>query len=181
MGPTSGNSTAVILETERLVLTPVAATDSVDAFPVFSDPEVMAHWDVEAIEDPDVVEQILSSQAQAVSDETGYFWAIRRAGDGQFLGLCDLSDLDRRHHRAEVGFILGRQNWGQGIAQEAMQAVLTFAAVNGLQRLWARTHVGNESSEKLLMKLGFELEGYLKGHIARDGERRDCRLWGLLL
>jgi RimJ/RimL family protein N-acetyltransferase len=33
----------------------------------------------------------------------------------------------------------------------------------------------------LLEKLGFEAEGYLRGHVERDGERRDCRLWGLLL
>jgi RimJ/RimL family protein N-acetyltransferase len=31
------------------------------------------------------------------------------------------------------------------------------------------------------MKLGFSEEGLLRGHVERDGERRDCRLFGLLL
>ena len=30
-------------------------------------------------------------------------------------------------------------------------------------------------------KLGFTEEGLLRGHVLRDGERRDCRLFGLLL
>jgi RimJ/RimL family protein N-acetyltransferase len=62
-----------------------------------------------------------------------------------------------------------------------MQAVMNFAVTQGIQRLWARTHVGNESSEKLLTKLAFEQEGYLRGHVDRGGERRDVRLWGILL
>jgi len=44
----------------------------------------------------------------------------------------------------------------------------------------ARTHAGDSRAEKVLRKLGFEQEGYLKGHVDRDGERRDCRLFGLL-
>jgi len=171
----------VILETERLVLAPVSLADSPDVYPILGDPEVMAHWDIAEIEDPDLVDQMLAAQARAVSDETGYFWSIRRGRDNELLGLCDLSDIDRRHHRAEVGFILGKRNWRQGYAHEAMQAVVNFASNQGIQRLRARTHIGNESSERLLVKLGFELEGYLKGHVDRDGERRDCRLWGLLL
>ena len=77
--------------------------------------------------------------------------------------------------------MLGREAWGQGYASEAMQAVLSYAATQGLRRLLARTHLGNRRSESLLEKLGFEEEGLLRGHVLRDGERRDCRLFGLLL
>ena len=31
------------------------------------------------------------------------------------------------------------------------------------------------------MRLGFEEEGYLRGHIQRGVERRDCKIYGLLL
>jgi ribosomal-protein-alanine N-acetyltransferase len=62
-----------------------------------------------------------------------------------------------------------------------MRAVIGFAATSGLRRLTARTHLGNRSSEALLEKLGFAEEGLLRGHVLRDGDRRDCRLFGLLL
>ena len=77
--------------------------------------------------------------------------------------------------------LLGREAWGQGYALEAMRAVLSYAATLGLRRLAARTHLGNLRSDALLEKLGFEEEGLLRGHVLRDGEHRDCRLFGLLL
>lgn len=171
----------MILETARLTLTPVTPADAPLVHPIMADPDVMAHWDVAEIEDPDVVDQILAGQVAAMQGDRAFHWAMRLTADGAFLGLCDLSEIDWRHHRAEVGFILGKDSWGQGYAYEAMQAVMNHAASLGLKRLWARTLVGNDSSEKLLTKLGFEQEGYLRGHVDRDGERRDCRLWGLLL
>lgn len=171
----------MILETARLTLTPVTPADAPLVHPIMADPDVMAHWDVAEIEDPDVVDQILAGQVEAMQGDRAFHWAMRLTADGAFLGLCDLSEIDWRHHRAEVGFILGKDSWGQGYAYEAMQAVMNHAASLGLKRLWARTLVGNDSSEKLLTKLGFEQEGYLRGHVDRDGERRDCRLWGLLL
>lgn len=171
----------MILETERLTLTPVVETDGALVHPIMADPEVMAHWDRAEIDDPDVVEQVLAGQIEAMAADRAFYWAMRLTRDNTFLGLCDLSDIDWRHHRAEVGFLLGKDSWGRGYAYEAMQAVLNFAVTQGIQRLWARTLVGNDSSEKLLLKLGFEQEGYQRGHVDRDGERRDCRLWGMLL
>jgi len=100
---------------------------------------------------------------------------------GDFLGYCELVDIDKRHYRAELRFIVARQGWGQGYGLEVVRALLAHAASIGLKRLIARTHVGDTRAEKLLERLGFEAEGYLKGHIHRDGERRDCRLFGLLL
>jgi ribosomal-protein-alanine N-acetyltransferase len=169
------------LETERLRLTPLVASDVSDIFPLMADAEVMAFWDVGEIDDPDVIARIVESQVEEMDQGLAVYWTLRDLGDDQFIGTCDLSEIDRRHRRAEVGFMLGRDAWGQGFASEAMQAVLSYAATQGLRRLLARTHLGNRRSESLLQKLGFEEEGMLRGHILRDGERRDCRLFGLLL
>lgn len=171
----------MILETERLTLSPVVQEDAPAIYLMMSDPEVMAHWDVEAIEDPDLVEAFVASQVEEVAGGAGWYWSMRLTADQTFLGVCDLSDVDWRHKRAEVGFMMGKDAWGQGYAWEAMTSVLAFAAGQGLKRLTARTHVGNTRSDSLLTRLGFKQEGYLHGHVDRDGERRDCRLWGMLL
>ena len=170
-----------ILETGRMRLTPLVADDTRYIFPLMADAEVMAFWDVGEIDDPDVIGNIVAGQVEEMGGGGAVYWTMRSLGDGQFIGTCDLSEIDRRHRRAEVGFMLGREAWGQGYASEAMQAVLSYAATQGLRRLLARTHLGNRRSESLLAKLGFEEEGMLRGHILRDGERRDCRLFGLLL
>lgn len=170
-----------VLETARLRLEPLTQADAADLFPIMSDAEVMAHWDVGEIDDPELVDRIVASQVAAMADGRALYWAIRLLEDGGFAGCCDLSEIDRWHRRAEVGFMLGRGAWGYGYAQEAMQAVVALAAAAGVRKLSARTHLGNRRSEAVLERLGFKPEGLLRGHVLRDGERRDCRLFGLLL
>jgi RimJ/RimL family protein N-acetyltransferase len=142
---------------------------------------VMLNDDVAAMDDPDMTLAFIEGRVEEMARGDAFYWSVRRTADGTFLGSVDLTDIDRRHHRAEIGFVLARPVWGQGYGYEAVQAVLGHAATLGFRRLWARTQVGDNASEKLLTKLGFEVEGYMKGHVDRDGERRDCRLWGLLL
>jgi ribosomal-protein-alanine N-acetyltransferase len=170
-----------ILETERLRLQPLATADARLLFPLMDDPEVMAYWDLPAMDDPDLVAAIVEAQVAATASGQAIHWAIRALADEAFLGCCSLSAIDGWHKRGEIGFVLGRAAWGQGYAQEAMQAVVAHAGGAGIRRLAARTHLGNRRSEILLGKLGFKQEGLLRGHILRDGERRDCRLFGLLL
>jgi ribosomal-protein-alanine N-acetyltransferase len=171
----------MILETERLSLRPLEVSDADLLFPVLSDVEVMAHWDIPEVDDPDLVRAIVAGQVADAETGRAAHWAIRKLDNGAFLGACDVSDIDRWHKRAEVGFILGRDAWGHGYALEAMRAVIGYAAAMGVRRLAARTHLGNRRSDALLEKLGFEQEGLLRGHVLRDGEHRDCRLFGLLL
>lgn len=170
-----------ILETERLRLSPLVASDASLLYPLMGDPEVMAYWDVPEIDDPEVVAGIILSQVDAMNAGRSMYWSLRGLNDDHFVGACDLSDIDRWHRRAEVGFMLDREAWGRGYALEAMQAVVAFAAGAGVRKLTARTHLGNRRSETLLEKLGFAEEGLLRGHVLRDGERRDCRVFGLLL
>ena len=172
---------AATLETERLRLAPLVEADAKDIFPLMADADVMAFWDIPQVNDPDVVAQIVRNRIAEMTQGGCFFWSIRTLSDGAFVGTCDLSEIDRRHRRAEVGFMLGRDAWGQGYAQEAMQAVVGHAATTGLRRLVARIHLGNRRSESLLEKLGFREEGLLRGHVLRDGERRDCLMFGLLL
>jgi ribosomal-protein-alanine N-acetyltransferase len=171
----------MFLETGRLRLAPLLRPDAELIFPLMNDAEVMAHWDTVEIDDPDVVEAIVAAQVADTEAGKAFYWSMRSLADQDFLGVCDLSEFDRWHHRAEIGFMLKPAAWGQGYAREAMVAVIAFAAELNIHRLAARTHVGNHRSETLLQHLGFEDEGMLRGYVLRDGERRDCRLWGLLL
>jgi ribosomal-protein-alanine N-acetyltransferase len=171
----------MILETQRMRLSPLRVEDADPLFAMMSDAAVMAHWDVAEIDEPDLAQAIVLDQIQDMAAGKAVHWTMRALADDGFLGVCDLSEIDARHKRAEVGFMLGRSAWGQGYALEAMQAVIAQAAAMGLRRLAARTHLGNRRSDALLEKLGFTEEGLLKGYVERDGERRDCRLFGLLL
>jgi RimJ/RimL family protein N-acetyltransferase len=109
------------------------------------------------------------------------WWAVALSAAGPAIGECDLSDIDRHNRRAEVGFLFAKAYWGQGYASEALGRVIAHAFHEvGLERLWARFHDGNDASRRLLERLGFAYEGRLRAHVVRDGERRDCLIYGLL-
>jgi ribosomal-protein-alanine N-acetyltransferase len=171
----------MILETERLVLTPFQEGDGALLYPLMSDAEVMDHLEAEAIEDPDEVDATVAAQIEAMAAGQAVFWTIRQAA-GPLIGWVQLSDIERRHRQAEVELVMHRAVRGQGLAAEALAAVLAYAATTeGLKRLTARSQVGENLSETLLRKLGFEQLGYVRGRIDRESERRDWRLWEVWL
>jgi len=124
----------MILETDRLTLTPATEADGPLIHPIMADPEVMAHMDSTAIDDPDVVSAFVSGLLIEMANEQAFYWSVRLNEGAVYLGSVDLSDIDWRHHRAEVGFILGKDSWGKGYGYEAMQAVLGHAATLGFKR-----------------------------------------------
>jgi len=172
----------MILNTERLRLRPLNPGDARAVHLMMSDAEVMAYWDVGKVEDPAATGDIVQRQLTEMEAERGFLWSMERLGDHTFVGVCDLSEIDRRHARAEVGFMAGRAFWGEGYTLEAMHAIIAYAAISlRLRRLEARTHIGNVRSIRMLERLGFKREGLMRGYVERDGERRDCLLFGLLL
>ena len=98
----------MILETERLSLRPLAARDAERRFRLLNDPEVMVHWDVPEIDDPDLCRVIVEGQVAEADAGKAMHWTIHALAGDEFLGACDLSEIDRWHKRAEIGFMLGR-------------------------------------------------------------------------
>jgi len=170
---------APFLMTPRLTLRPLAKRDVDAVFAMMSDDETMRFWDWPAFRDRETVAEIVAAQLDDMESGNAHYWAVALTPEGHAIGSCDLSDIDRHHARAEVGFLFSRPHWGNGYAREAMEAVTAFSFEDlNLKRLWARFHTGNAASQRLLERLGFSREGTLRQHIVRDGVRRDCEIYG---
>jgi ribosomal-protein-alanine N-acetyltransferase len=171
----------MILQTQRLTLRPVRVEDAPALFAARGDAEAMRYWDWP--EQPDVghVQGILAAHIPQPDDDSMLWWVAALSQDGPAIGECDLSEIDHHHGRAEIGFLFARAHWGQGYAREAMERVMAYGFGDlGLERLSARVHDGNSASLRLLERLGFAHEGRLRGHIVREGVRRDCLVYGRL-
>jgi ribosomal-protein-alanine N-acetyltransferase len=167
------------LMTPRLTLRPLETRDVDAVFAMMSDDETMRFWDWPAFRDRDVVADIVAAQRADMAADIAMYWAVALTAGGAAIGSCDLSDIDRHHKRAEIGFLFSRAWWGNGYAREAMEAINAFAFEDlHMERLWARFHAGNAASQRLLERLGFSREGTLRAHILRDGVRRDCEIYG---
>ncbi len=105
-----------------------------------------------------------------------------RAPEGQLIGGIGLRDLGADHTpRAEVGYWLAKPYWGQGIMTGALSALChTGFREYGLVRIWAMIFAPNLASGRVLKKVGFQEEGYLRQHQFKAGQLWDQRIYGLL-
>jgi [ribosomal protein S5]-alanine N-acetyltransferase len=114
---------APTLNTARLVLRRLRAdeADAIALFAVLSDPEVMIWWSSGPHESLAETREYLARNA---ADEQDWLcWAIT-VGDDVALGWVIL--MDRRPGVGEIGYILHRDQWGSGIAREAVSRVIAY-------------------------------------------------------
>lgn len=86
------------------------------------------------------------------------------------------TDVNRRS--AEVGYWLGRQFWGRGIATAAVQALSSYVFAHfDLMRLYGLVYAPNLASAKVLQKAGYDLEGRLRQAITKNNQPLDALLF----
>ena len=108
-------------------------------------------------------------------------WGVRKRDSGKLVGTCTLLHMDRANRRSELGFALGREHWGQGLAREAVATLIDWSFHKlGLHRLEADVDPRNERSPRLLERLGFQCEGYLRERHHQGTEVQDTVMLGLL-
>ena len=92
------------------------------------------------------------------------------------IGYVRGSDVER--YSAEVGYWLGEECWGRGIATEALQMLTRhlFSEVR-LLRLFALPLADNAGSVRVLEKAGYEREGLLRASCVKYGRCRDQLLY----
>jgi RimJ/RimL family protein N-acetyltransferase len=95
------------------------------------------------------------------------------------IGLMRRQDVYRRS--AEVGYWLGEDYWGRGIASEALRQFCTWTFDNfELHRLYAGVFSSNPASCRVLEKAGFSLEGRLRESVFKRGQLLDELVYGRL-
>jgi [ribosomal protein S5]-alanine N-acetyltransferase len=101
-----------------------------------------------------------------MEDGKDYGFAIEL--DGKIIGGIGMNVDGRRDaglddHKAQIGYWLGEPYWGKGYMTDALRQVLQLAFDElKLTRVYAHTLEGNTASENLLLRNGFEHEGFQK-------------------
>ena len=82
-------------------------------------------------------------------------WLLVNRNTGELLGHCGLRKIDETGE-IEIMYLLDPEHWRNGYALEAAEASIKYAIETlNVTRIIARVKVANESSKKLLRKLGF--------------------------
>lgn len=166
---------------ERVHLRWLAERDVPALFAVFGDPVAMRYWSTPALADESGAAALLRDIHERFHARTTFQWGIARRGDDVVIGTVSLYQIDFAHRRSEVGFALGRAHWGQGLATEAVRLAISYAfRALDLGRLEADVDPRNLPSLRVLERLGFVREGYLRERYHVNGETQDSVLLGLL-
>lgn len=159
---------ATILTSDRLLLRPPRAEDADAIFERYAaDPEVVHNLRWATHRDADETRAFLSDPKAEKSLER---WVICLDGDPLPSGMISSS---RGGPTRELGFVLSRDRWGQGVMTEATRLVL--ASLWTRPKVWrvqAHAHVENLGSQRVLEKAGLRREGVLRRamRIARTGD-----------
>src|SRR5579862_1372476 len=165
------------LSTDRLILRPLRREDSAAMFEFTQDEAVAwpGMWEpfptFEACEEQ--VAQIVS-----LYEADLMWWGVELRENGRMIGGVQLVDWNQPDARAEIGYALHRDFWGQGLMTEAVHAVAGYAWESlELHRLSATLMSDNIASVKILKGLGMELEGRMKHFRKLWGEWIDVDLY----
>jgi ribosomal-protein-alanine N-acetyltransferase len=144
------------LETERLLLGPMLATDFDALHLIFTDLKVMA-----AFNHPPFNREQMERWLQRNLDhqnEFGYgLFSVILKETGELIGDCGLERMDDLQ-AAELGYDFRSEFWNQGFATEAATAVRDYAFnVLRLPQLISLIRVGNLASKRVAEKVGMTL------------------------
>jgi RimJ/RimL family protein N-acetyltransferase len=144
-----------MIETKRLSLAPIDAGDFEDLVRLTGHPEVggrLKHGILDRVATRALLDDYLADWR-----ERGFGpFVARTRGEAAFAGLVGL----RTHQRTggvALRYAIMPEHRGHGYTEEALPAILAFAARLGVPVVMATTEQANAASRRILEKLGFML------------------------
>ena len=172
-----------ILETERLILREIDEQDDAFMLDLLNQPSFIKYIGDRNVRDLEQSRGFIESRYRKSYRENGFgLWAVElksQIPDSKFqiqdseiqnpkskiqnrvIGICGFVKRDTLPD-ADVGFAFLPQFERKGYAFESAAAVMEYGRKNlGLKRVLAITTQDNESSGRLLEKLGFKFDGFI--------------------
>jgi len=163
-------------ETARLILRPIVPKDSGPIFDTYAqDAEVARFLTWRPHRSRDDTDAYIA-RCIGMSPEDGRTYVLTSRENGAVLGAFDIRQL--APHRLEVGYVLARRWWGQGLMTEALTEIARWALrQDRIFRIGSVCDVENVGSARVMEKAGLIREGVLKRWIMLPNisdEPRDC-------
>ncbi len=168
------------LSVDELLLRGPIPSDVDTIAPAFLDPEVGGEASLPPV-DADTLRVMLREQLPGMRAQ-GLLaaYVIEDVRNGELLGGASLHHFDPLRDVVEVGYWLFVSARGRGVATRSVQQMTQHAAGNGIWRVEAHVRIGNDVSERVLERLGFEREGIKRKYLRHGDDRVDATLFALL-
>lgn len=169
------------LTTPRLTLSLLDEADAAALLAIYSDTETMRYWSGPPWTALAQAQQQIAQSHRDREDGSALRLGLKLAQTGELVGTATLYGFHWSNRRCEIGYILGRAHWGRGLMSEALTALLEhgFGALD-LHRVEADIDPRNEESRRILERLHFTKEGFMRERWIVNGELCDTEYYGML-
>jgi RimJ/RimL family protein N-acetyltransferase len=116
----------------------------------------------------------------ALADGPDRKWAVDVDERPEAAGFTALYGLGRQA-APELGILIGDPDlWGRGVGTEAQRLTIRLAFEElGAHRVIELILADNSRARRVVERLGFELEGMMRGHVRRGAQLLDVAVYGL--
>lgn len=152
------------LQTQRLCLRPFMENDAQDMFENWAgDEEVTKYLTWPTHKDVSQTRKWLAFRQEQYADPKYYGWCVVLRQTGRAVGDISVVRMKEEIAEAELGWVLSRALWGEGLMPEAGRAVIDFLLDEvGFNRVCARHDARNPKSGRAMIKCGMRYEGTLR-------------------
>jgi RimJ/RimL family protein N-acetyltransferase len=163
-----------ILETERLILREVIESDDAFMLDLLNQPSFIKYIGDRNVRNLEQSRDFIENRYRASYRNNGFgLYAVELKENKTPIGICGFVRRDTLPD-ADIGFAFLPQYERKGYAFESASAVMEYGRkVLGLKRVLAITSVDNESSGRLLGKLGFKFDGL----VTLPGDTEEIKLF----
>lgn len=183
----------LVIETERLILRPMALTDVDDLLEYQSHSEIVRYipWPERTREQvAEAAEKTIATGKFDLKDEGDYIvlvWELKNGPGvennefGQVIGQSNMGIRSLRDQCADIGWVTHQGLQRRGYAFEATRALMKYAFDNfSLHRIVADIDTRNPESAAMAEKLGMRREGEFKDSEFFKGDWCDMWLYAIL-
>lgn len=170
------------LYTPRVRLRGVLEEDATALFKMYADPHSARFMAREVMNTVDEARAKIRTDAEEARRGDAVRWVLCDRMSSTALGYLGLFRWNQRNRCAEVGYVLAREHWGQGLMREVLPVALRFGFEEmRLHRVEALVDPSNTPSVRLLEGAGLRREGLLRERaLVADGSFVDSMVLGIL-
>lgn len=170
-----------ILQTQRLILRKIMPEDAADVFEYGSDPLVtrFVTWSThQSIDDSkNFIDFILEQYWNGYPSS----WGIILKEKAKLIGTLGIVAYEPVHARIEIGYVINRNYWGEGMTTEAVKAFIEYCFTDlGVNRVEAKCFPENIASARVMEKSGLTYEGLLRQYALVKGVYQDLKTYAIL-
>ena len=168
------------IQTENYLLRQIDAGDLENIYSGLSNGDVVKYYDISFGSLEETKEQ-MAWYAELEKTGKGIWWAISSKDRKIFFGAVGYNNRHADYKKADFGFWLLPEFWGNGVLRETVPKVCEYGfKVLKLNRIEAQVESENKACKSLMLKVNFKHEGTLREYEIKNRQFIDLEIYSKL-